>query len=183
MNAANTVNASSRYWWIPLISGLTLLFFGLWFLLAPEESIRSVTIGFGLIILISGAFEIYTAFKHRKVVLNYLSFMGGGLLNVVLGILLILNPETILWVISLLIGIWLIFKGGEQVMRGFQLKKNTNPKWSNVLIFGFVLLLLGIVILWHPEVIGFSIALWAALAFIFIGVFRIYLAFQYRKLK
>jgi uncharacterized membrane protein HdeD (DUF308 family) len=183
MNAVNNGNASSKYWWIPLISGLTLLFFGLWFLLAPEESVRSVTIVFGLIILVSGAFEIYTAFNRRKTVINYLSFVWGGLLNVVLGVLLILNPETILWVISLLIGIWLIFKGGEQINRGFKLKKNKNPNWSRQVVFGVVLLVLGIVIIWHPEIIGFSIALWAALAFILIGVFRIYLALQYRKLK
>lgn len=183
MNAANVGNVNKQYWWIPLISGLTLLFFGIWFLLAPLDSFKSLTIVFGLIILLSGVYEMYIALRNRKVVLNYLSFLWGGVLNAILGLLLILNPEAILWIISLVIGFWLIFKGGEQIKRSFQLKKTNNPNWKGVLIFGIVLILIAAILLWHPAIIGFTIALWTSLAFILIGVFRIYLALQFRKMK
>ncbi|WP_340113259.1 HdeD family acid-resistance protein [Maribellus mangrovi] len=183
MNAANPGNINKQYWWIPLISGLTLLFFGIWFLLAPLDSFKSLTIVFGLIISLSGAIEMYIALKNRKVVINYLSFLWGGLLNVILGILLMLNPEAILWIISLVIGFWMIFKGGELIKRAFQLKKSNSTHWKRVLVFGILLIVVAAILLWHPEIIGFTIAIWTSLAFILIGVFRIYLALQFRKMN
>jgi len=179
----NSTNAGKHYWWIPLVSGLTLLFFGIWFLVAPLDSFKSLTIVFGSVILLSGAYEIYTALKNRKVVFDYLSFLWGGLLNVILGILLIVNPQALLWIISLLIGFWLIFKGGEQVKKAFLLKKKGSHHWKGTLVFGIVLILFAALLLWHPEIIGFTIAFWTSIAFIIIGVFRIYLAFKLKELN
>lgn len=175
-------SAHKQYWWIPLISGITLLFFGIWFFVAPLDSFKSLTIVFGLIIMLSGAYEMYISLKSRKEIINSLSFLWGGLLNVILGVLLILNPETILWIISLLIGFWLIFKGGEQIKKSLHLKKQ-GKNWKGVLFFGIVLVLIAAALLWHPEIIGFTIAIWTSLAFILIGIFRIYLAFRLRELQ
>lgn len=183
MNAAHVGDVNKHYWWIPVVSGLTLLFFGIWFLVAPLESFKSLTIVFGLIIMLSGVYEIYIALRNRKAVLNYISFLWGGVLNVILGILLILNPEAILWIISLVIGFWLIFKGGEQIKKAFQFKKAESKNWKGTLIFGIVLILIAAILLWHPEIIGFTIAIWTSLAFMLIGVFRIYLALQFRKMN
>jgi len=51
------------------------------------------------------------------------------------------------------------------------------------MIFGIVLIFIAAILLWHPEIIGFTIAIWTSLAFMLIGVFRIYLALQFRKMK
>ena len=170
------------YWWMSLISGLALLIFGIWFFVAPLESFQSLAIVFGFIILIVGLSEVFISLKKRNVVFDYMSYLWGGLLNVVLGVLLISSPETILWVISIVIGFGLIFKGGEQIKRAIQLKKQNRSNWKAVLVFGIVLVVIAAALLWHPEIIGITIAIWTAIAFIFIGIFRIYLAFRLREL-
>lgn len=179
----NLMNESRKnYWWMSLISGMALLIFGLWFFVAPLESFQSLTIVFGVIILLVGLSEVYLSLKNRKSVFDYMSYLWGGLLNVVLGVLLISSPETILWIISIVIGFWLIFKGGEQIKRAIQLKKQQSGNWKAVLIFGIVLVLVAAALLWHPEIIGITIAVWTAIAFIFIGIFRVFLAFRLREL-
>lgn len=179
----NLMNESRKnYWWMSLISGMALLIFGLWFFVAPPESFQSLTIVFGVIILLVGLSEVYLSLKNRKSVFDYMSYLWGGLLNVVLGVLLISSPETILWIISIVIGFWLIFKGGEQIKRAIRLKKQQSGNWKAVLIFGIVLVLVAAALLWHPEIIGITIAVWTAIAFIFIGIFRIFLAFRLREL-
>lgn len=179
----NLMNESRKnYWWMSLISGMALLIFGLWFFVAPLESFQSLTIVFGVIILLVGLSEVYLSLKNRKSVFDYMSYLWGGLLNVVLGVLLISSPETILWIISIVIGFWLIFKGGEQIKRAIRLKKQQSGNWKAVLIFGIVLVLVAAALLWHPEIIGITIAVWTAIAFIFIGIFRIFLAFRLREL-
>ena len=171
------------YWWMSLISGLALLIFGIWFFVAPLESFQSLAIVFGFIILIVGLSEVFISLKKRNVVFDYMSYLWGGLLNVVLGVLLISSPETILWVISIVIGFGLIFKGGEQIKRAIDLKKNNSSNWKTVLIFGIVLILVAAVLLWHPEIIGITIAFWTAVSFIFIGIFRVYLSFRLREMR
>lgn len=180
----NSLMNESRknYWWMSLISGMALLVFWLWFLVAPLESFQSLTIVFGVIILLVGLSEVYLSLKNRKSVFDYMSYLWGGLLNVVLGVLLISSPETILWIISIVIGFWLIFKGGEQIKRAIRLKKQQSGNWKAVLIFGIVLVLVAAALLWHPEIIGITIAVWTAIAFIFIGIFRVFLAFRLREL-
>ena len=179
----NLMNESRKnYWWMSLISGMALLIFGLWFLVAPLESFQSLTIVFGVIILLVGLSEVYLSLKNRKSVFDYMSYLWGGLLNVVLGVLLISSPETILWIISIVIGFWLIFKGGEQIKRAIRLKKQQSGNWKAVLVFGIVLVLVAAALLWHPEIIGITIAVWTAIAFIFIGIFRVFLAFRIREL-
>lgn len=177
------VDRKKNYWWIPLLSGLILLFFGIWFFTAPLESFKTLSIVFGITILLSGIFEIYVALKNRSVVLDYWSYLWGGILNVFLGVLLILNPTTILIIISALIAFWLIFKGGERIKKAFDLKKIKNEKWQNTLWFGIALILIAVILLWHPQIIGFTIALWTSLAFILLGIIRIYLAFKIKVLN
>lgn len=179
----NTINGNKNYWWIPLLSGLILLFFGIWFFTAPLESFKTLSVVFGIIILFSGFFEIYVALKNRSLMLDYWSYLLGGVLNVFLGVLLILNPTTILIIISALIAFWLIFKGGERIKKAFDLKKAKDEKWQNTLLFGFGLLLIAVLLLWHPQIIGFTIALWTSLAFILLGIIRIYLAFKIKDLN
>ena len=181
MNTFMNENRKS-YWWMSLISGLALLIFGIWFFVAPLESFQSLAIVFGFIILIVGLSEVFISLEKRNVVFDYMSYLWGGLLNVVLGVLLISSPETILWVISIVIGFGLIFKGGEQIKRAIQLKKQNRSNWKAVLVFGIVLVVIAAALLWHPEIIGITIAIWTAIAFIFIGIFRIYLAFRLREL-
>jgi uncharacterized membrane protein HdeD (DUF308 family) len=181
MNTTNADVSKNAYWWLPLLSGLILVIFGVWFLAAPLDNFKTLTVIFGFIVLLTGVLEIYVLMKNRKGIMNYLSFVWGGLLNIVLGILLIANPQTILVIMSFVIGFWLIFKGGEQIKRAFNLKKNKNQAWKRVLTFGIVLILIAAILLWHPEIIGFTMALWTSIAFILIGIFRIYLAFQIRS--
>jgi len=172
-----------NYWWISLISGIVLLFFGIWFFSAPIDSFKTLSILFGVVLFSSGVLEIYVALKNRKLVLDYWSYLLGGLLNVFLGLLLIINPTTILLISSVLISFWLIFKGGERIKRAIELKNANQENWKNPLIFGLILILSAAILLWHPNIIGFTIALWTAVSFILIGIFRIYIAFKIRELN
>ncbi|MFV0591581.1 MAG: HdeD family acid-resistance protein [Draconibacterium sp.] len=183
MDTTNSNAPKNAYWWIPFMSGLILLIFGIWFLLAPLDNFKTLSVAFGFIVLLTGVLEIFILLKNKNGFMDYLSFLWGGILNVVLGILLIANPRTILVVTSFIIGFWMIFKGGEQIKRAFNLKKNKNDVWKRVLSFGIILILIAAILLWHPEIIGFTIALWTSIAFILIGIFRIYLAFQLKALK
>lgn len=178
MKDSVTTEDRKTYWWIPLFSGLFLLLFGIWFLVAPIDSFQTLTVIFGIVILLSGILEIYFILKEKGFATEFLSYIWGGVLSAVLGVLLIANPKTILIVISILIGFWLIYKSGEIIKKSLKQKKENNKKWRNNMFLGVMLIIVAIVLLWHPEIIGFTIAMWTSFAFIVFGVLRIYLAIK-----
>ncbi len=59
------------------------------------------------------------------------------------------------------------------------IKKSNNPNYIYGLIFGIVLILLAAIFVWHPKVLGITVAFWTALAFISLGIFRIVLVFKF----
>jgi uncharacterized membrane protein HdeD (DUF308 family) len=59
------------------------------------------------------------------------------------------------------------------------IKKSNNPNYIYGLIFGIVLILLAAIFVWHPEILGVTLAFWTGLAFISLGLFRILLIFKY----
>ena len=170
------------YWWIPLISGLFLLLFGIWFLVAPIDSFQTLTVIFGILILLSGILEIYIIVKDKGFALEFISYIWGGILSILLGALLITNPQLILVIISVLIGFWLIFKGGEIIKKALKIRKENNDKWKNHMFLGVMLFVVAIILLWHPQIIGFTIAMWTSIAFIVLGAFRIYLALRMKSI-
>jgi uncharacterized membrane protein HdeD (DUF308 family) len=181
MENLKNIDSNKRFWWIPVISGLFLLLFGIWFMVAPLDSFQTLTIVFGILIFLSGILEIYIVLKDVGFSFDYLSYLWGGILNILLGILLIMNPQSILVIMSILISFWLIFKGGEMIKKALENKKRNTKNWKNRLAFGIIMILIAAILLWHPQIIGFTIAIWTSLAFIIIGVFRIYLGFKMRS--
>jgi uncharacterized membrane protein HdeD (DUF308 family) len=47
--------------------------------------------------------------------------------------------------------------------------------------WGIFLLFLAVIIIWHPLFLGIPIAIWAGMAFVVLGVFRIVVTFRLRK--
>lgn len=181
MNNIETHSERKNYWWIPLISGVLLVLFGVLLLQIPLESFATLTMLFGFIILVSGVYEIYFNIVNRKLIIDFQSLLWGGILNTILGLILILNPGIILVIISILIGFWLVLKGGELIRKAVELKKSGIKSWNRVMIVGILLLVIAILLIWHPQIIGITIALWTSLVFISLGIFRIFQAFRVRK--
>ncbi len=97
---------------------------------------------------------------------------------VLVGILLIANPEAILVLITLFISFWLVLRGVLSIWEAMELRKEGRKNWKWVLLLGILIMLLAIVLIWHPQVIGLTIIFWIAISFISLGIFRIVLAFK-----
>jgi uncharacterized membrane protein HdeD (DUF308 family) len=86
-------------------------------------------------------------------------------------------------IITLFVGIWLIVNSISIFMKAAESRKDQHPYWKWEFALGVFLMLLAAIFLWHPMLLGISIAIWTALAFIFLGVFRIVLTLRLRSLR
>ena len=173
----------SQYWWVPLLFGMVFILIGYWILRSPEESFEKITKYIGVIILISGTIQLFFTIKNRKGIPGWGFQLAGDLFDLAVGAALVINPSLLLKLITLFVGIWLIANAISIFMKAAEARKDQNKYWTWEFALGLFLMVLAAIFLWHPMLLGISIAIWTALAFIILGIFRIVLTFRLRSLR
>ena len=183
MSQEMTVKNKLSYWWVPIIFGVIFIVTGIWILRAPAESFEKITMFIGIIILVSGTSGIFLTLHNRLAIPGWGFQIVGAVVDVAIGLILILNPAILLKIITIFVAVWLIISGIVVLRRAFEFREDERDIWRWELIFGIVLLLLAILLLWHPMILGLTIAIWTAAAFIALGIFRISMTLRLKKLS
>jgi len=165
-------------WWIYLLKGVLLIVLGIWMLKMPRESFNAILLVIGLLIAIGGLLETFMALYYRKVLMEWGWSLSAGILDILIGILLMANPETILILITLFISFWLVLRAVLAIWEAMELRKEGRRNWRWMLLLGILILLLAIVLIWHPQLVGLTIIFWIAISIVSLGLLRIILAFR-----
>ena len=182
MSTVGKVNRKDTNLWVSVLKGAILIVFGIWLLKSPTESLMNLSMIFGIVIILGGLIEVGLAFSRRKTGTNSGWAIGSGVLDILIGAFLVSNPSFILLLITGLVSIWLLIRGIISIRYALIQKKENNPNYVYWLLFGVLLILLAIAFVWHPNILGITIAFWTALAFISFGIFRIVFVFKLQKL-
>ncbi len=169
------------YWWVPIIFGIIFIATGIWILRAPAESFEKITVFIGIIILVSGTSGVFLTIHNRLAIPGWGFQLAGGIIDMAIGLILILNPEILLKIITIFAAFWLVISGIFVLRRAMEFRDGEKDIWRWELILGIVLLLLAVILLWHPMILGLTIAIWTAAAFIALGIFRISLTIRLKK--
>lgn len=183
MNQEVTITRKPLYWWVPLLFGVVFILIGYWILRSPEDSFEKITKYIGVIILISGMVQLFFTIRNRRGIPGWGFQLAGDLFDMAVGVALLINPSLLLKVITLFVGIWLIANSISIFMKAAEARKEQHSYWTWEFALALFLMLLAIVFLWHPMLLGISIAVWTGLAFIILGIFRIVLTLRLRKLR
>lgn len=183
MNQDATEVKKSTYWWIPLLFGVVFVLIGYWILRSPEESFEKITKFIGVFILISGGIQLYFTIRNRRGIPGWGFQLAGDLFDLAVGTALVINPSLLLRLITLFVGIWLIANSISIFMKAAEARKDQHRYWAWEFALGVFLMLVAVVFLWHPMLLGITIAVWTGMAFIILGIFRIVLTLRLRKLR
>ena len=164
--------------WITLLKGVLLVVLGVWMFKMPRESFEGLAFLIGVIMVVGGLAETVFSYLARNRQGEWGWNLSGGILDIIIGIFLMINPMAILALISIFIGFWLILFSILIIRKSITQKRLGRESWSRNLFFGLVLLLLGIILIWHPQVVGITLIFWLAFSFITLGILRVILAFQ-----
>ena len=171
-----------KKWWVSLLLGILYMGLGIWMLRTPFGTYASLSLIFGAFILLLGL--LWTAFSIS--VNNSLPgwgwFLAGGLLELIIGVLLLFYPAITLTILPLFIGFWLLLGGIMGIGSSFQYKSLGGKGWGWLLALGIFTVLFSIVLLINPIYAGISIVFMTAFSLITLGVFRMVFALNLRKL-
>ena len=97
---------------------------------------------FGWILIIGGVMEVVHAFWHKRWAGFFLDLLT-GVLYVVVGWMMVNNPQESALLLTLIIAMFLVFEGVLRIVTAITVRY---PHWGSVLFNGVISLLLGILI-------------------------------------
>ena len=174
----------TRYWWIPLITGLILLGFGIWCFWSPTTSIPVMAYIFAIGMLVAGCFDIGFGLANTRVHLNWGWSLFLGLLEICSGVWLLCLPEAVLSVAFIYaIGIWMLVVSISSLCEACFM--STFFGWAVVwmVLVLLIVIFLSIIFLTNPILGGVIAWVWLGISLICYGIYRIGLAFSLRNLN
>ncbi len=168
----------SKYvWQMELVTGIITLGLGIVLSLKPSQSLNVVCVFIGILLIIGGIFHFIRALDHDEQHRAWIAI--AGLLEVVIGVVMIRHLSLTKSVIGLLIGIVWIVQGVVALLSGIMGGTKGTRSWS--IGFGIISLVAGIVVVSVPENSVNALAVLLGIWFIVMGLFELAAGFVLRS--
>jgi uncharacterized membrane protein HdeD (DUF308 family) len=167
----------ARNWWLLLLNGLALIVAGV-LVFSIDWTIRDLATFIGALFIFEGisqalVFGIDARVRRANVI--------SGLLSIAAGIAIIAWPEPGIAAVAIFLGAWLIVTGTIAISGAFS-ARSVLPNWWLLLLFGLLEIPLGVLALADPGATLAAIITVAGIWGVAIGVTRIVLAFEVKRL-
>lgn len=134
-----------------IIMSAILIILGLLLIFESEATIFTISYIIGGILIAIGGLAIINFIKKTKSQeYSYNLDIVYGVVTIILGILIITNPQAIASVIPIVIGIGIIISSCTKLQYSFQLKNNNQDLWKTTMIISIISTICGIILLFNP---------------------------------
>ena len=166
------IRTLAEHWWVLLLRGLVAILFGVVAYARPGVTIAVLVLLWGAYAFIDGIFEVVAGVRAKYGALVLL-----GVLGIAAGVITFLWPGVTAVTLLYIIAFWAIVAGALQIAAAIRLRKEVEGEWLWILS-GACMVLLGMLLMRHPEAGAVSV-MWLIGAFaIAWGVLLVILAFR-----
>ena len=176
-----TIEKAIKHWYLPLIVGVLLIVLGIWTFTTPLDSYIMLSIVFAVGFFLSGIFEMIFALSNKHKSWRW-SF-ALGLLSIIIGLLMILNPAISMATLPFYVGFMLLFHSILGICSAYEMRQYGIMDWGWLMLVAVLALIFSFIMLWNPLFAGVSIVVWTGIAFIVTGFYMIYFSTQLIKLN
>lgn len=165
-------NKRSWYGWLELILGVLLVVLGVYTFRNPGTAAGGIVAFYGLAAIISGIADIALYVRlERRTGFGPVTALAGGIINILIGILLVLNIRMGVFAFSFLFPIWFMVHCITRLTNlGFIRRFAGKVTYWISLIINIVGLIAGFVLLLNPFASALSMAYCAGLYLLLSGV-------------
>ena len=153
-NLVDRATRAIKHWWLLLLAGILCIALGIAVFVFPLESYVTLSILFGVLMLVIGAAQLIISATSG----NYLMMRGylivGGIIDLLIGIFLCINPGITLVALPIIMGISLLYNSFLVISFGGDLDTFRISGGAWMTVGGILMLLLSIMILLNPLSIG-----------------------------
>jgi len=170
----------SKFGWLELILGILLILLGIYAFTNPSTALTTVVIIYGLVSIVTGIADIVLYVKlERRTGFGPVASLVAGILSILAGLLIVLNPGAGKWLFTIFFPIWFIAHcisrlanlGVTRVVAG-------NAYYYFSLVVNILGLLLGFMMILNPWISVLSFSYIIGIYMILLGVGSIVMAFS-----
>jgi len=172
-----------KNWWFFTVIGILLLIAGFYTISNPLTSYIGLSVFFGAIIFVNGVMEFSFAIGNRKNEHNWGWTLAAGIIDILLGFILLLYPGLSMGVLPFVVGFYILLLGASLISYALQLNRLAVKGWGWVMAGGVLTLLFALSIIFNPVIGIATIIGWTAFAFIVAGIVNIIFSVQLKKIK
>lgn len=151
------MDTTKKHDWGLIVAGILLVLCAFFFFLAPGLTLVTITAIAGAAFLVSGIFDIVNYVRFRKVMNLSGWALAYAILDIVIGLMFILQPLAFAAVIPWVIGAFFIVFGVFEIIGSFKIRNSGASMWGWMLFSGIVSALCGLTFFVAPA--SFSIFL------------------------
>jgi uncharacterized membrane protein HdeD (DUF308 family) len=169
-------------WVLFVTNGVIAILLGLMLLFAAQETLKNLVSVFGVILIVAGAVMFYASYRSMKSGKSYLLLMAQGIVAILVGIIIAINPGKSLNLFLTLVGIWAAILGLLQIIVAIRLKK----KIGNHYVFtinGVLTLAFGLLLFFSPMTTSVFLSSIIGVLSLLAGLIMIYLGIKVKSLS
>lgn len=155
-NLTERVGRAVQHWWLMMLAGVLCIALGIAVFVFPLQSYVTLSILAGVLMLLVGAAQLIIASTSG----NYLAMRGymivGGVIDLILGLLLCINPGVTMALLPIMLGIWMMYHSFMMIAFGGDMEtfKVKGSGWT--ILGGVLLLVLSFIVLVNPFSAGIA---------------------------
>lgn len=131
-----------------IIISILMFILGLIFIIFPEVSFTTMTYALSAILIVNGIYFIVD--KESSIFSS--SFLTLGVVELLLGIIMIINPDIVKTLFPIFAGVVIITKAALDFRLAIMLSKYDIGSWVSMLISSIISIICGIIIVINPEI-------------------------------
>lgn len=183
MSRMESSRRAVKYWWLLLLLGIAVFVVGIVIFTYPGLSYVAMSLTFAILILVSGAINIALAVSNSNAVIGKGWLWAGGIIEVLIGLLLICYPSISAATLPVFLGFWLMFRSFGMIGSGGDLMSMKVPGGGWTVFVGILLLICSVFILAQPLLFGIeAVVIWVGVSFLVAGVSMAVFSFQLKGL-
>lgn len=181
----NTFNTGiTRYWWIPLVTGLIFVAFGIWCFVNPASSITVMAYCFCAGMLLAGILDISFSIANRLINPNWGWRLAMGLLEIALGVWLLFLPAPVLAVSFVYaVGIWMIVVAINSVCEAAVMSRYVGGAIVWMILALIATIVLACIFIINPLLGGVTVWLWLGLSLLTFGIYQITMSLNIKTIN
>lgn len=133
-----------------IISSVVLMILGILLMLQSEATIITISYVIGTLLIALGTLAIIKFIRNTSSEIRNDLDIVYGTVTIILGVIVIYNPQAIASIIPIIIGIGIVISSATKLQYAFELKANSNNQWKMSMIISIISAICGVVLICNP---------------------------------
>lgn len=165
---------TSKYWYMLLLKGIIMIVLAILIFMSPAGALLTYVIWIGLGFIIAGIVRLVQGFQAKGVLDNWGWLVLEGVIDIILGFILMAHPGVTAAILPFLIGFWAAFYGFFLLIDAFSGKGSAFLK----IIAGILIVILAFHIMFNPIELGIAMAIWIGIMLLIAGIYNVIASFS-----